>query len=41
LAGAPQISIPVTTDTYALGLSFLGAPGEDERLLALAEFLAP
>jgi amidase len=41
LAGAPQISIPVIIDAYALGLSFLAAPGEDERLLALAELLAP
>ena len=41
LTGAPQISIPVTTDAHALGLSFLAAPGEDERLLALAELLAP
>ena len=40
LAGAPQISIPVVTDTYAIGLSLLASPGEDARLLALAERLA-
>jgi amidase len=39
LSGAPQVSIPIVSDTYAIGLSFLGAPGEDARLLALAERL--
>ncbi len=39
LSGSPQVSIPIVSDTYAIGLSFLGAPGEDARLLALAERL--
>jgi amidase len=40
LAGAPQVSIPIAADTSAVGLSLLAAPGEDERLLALAESLS-
>jgi amidase len=40
LAGAPQVSLPITSDAYALGLSLLGAPGDDAGLLALAERLA-
>ena len=39
LSGSPQVSMPIVSDTYAIGLSFLGAPGEDARLLALAERL--
>jgi amidase len=37
LLGAPQVSIPVVIGRYAIGLSLIAAPGEDERLLALAE----
>jgi len=37
LLGAPQVSIPVTIGPNTIGLSLIAAPGEDERLLALAE----
>ncbi len=40
LAGAPQVSILVVTDSYAIGLGLLAAPGNDSRLLALTELLA-
>ena len=40
LARAPQVSVPVREDDYAIGLSFIAAPGEDARLLELAEALA-
>ena len=40
LARAPQLSVPVPQTGYAIGLSFIAAPGEDVRLLALAERLA-
>ena len=40
LLGAPQVSIPVVTGSYAIGLSLIAAPGEDLPLLALAESLA-
>ena len=39
LLGAPQVSIPIVTATCAVGLSLIAAPGEDTRLLALAESL--
>ena len=39
LSGSPQVNVPIVLDTYAIGLSFLGAPWEDARLLALAERL--
>jgi hypothetical protein len=35
-----QVSIPVVTESYAIGLGLLAAPGHDARLLALAELLA-
>jgi amidase len=41
LFGAPQVSIPVVTESYAIGLGLLAAPGNDARLLALMELLAP
>ncbi len=41
LARAPQLSVPVPQTGYAIGLSFMAAPGDDLRLLALAERLAP
>jgi Asp-tRNA(Asn)/Glu-tRNA(Gln) amidotransferase A subunit family amidase len=37
LLGAPQVSIPVVMGPYAIGLSVIAAPGQDDRLLALAE----
>jgi amidase len=40
LSGSPQVSIPVVTESYAIGLGLLAAPGHDARLLALAELLA-
>jgi amidase len=40
LSGAPQVSIPVVTESYAIGLGLLAAPGSDARLLALTELLA-
>jgi len=40
LSGAPQVSIPVVTESYAIGLGLLAAPGNDARLLALTELLA-
>jgi amidase len=40
LSGSPQVSIPVVTESYAIGLGLLAAPGNDTRLLALAELLA-
>ena len=40
LLGAPQVSIPIVTESYAIGLSLIAAPGEDLPLLALAESLA-
>ena len=40
LSGAPQVSIPVVTESYAIGFGLLAAPGNDARLLALAELLA-
>ncbi len=33
LSGAPQVSIPVVTESYAIGLGVLTAPGNDARLL--------
>ena len=37
LGGLPQISLPrVTQGGLPLGLSFIGAPGSDMNLLALA-----
>jgi len=39
LACAPQVNIPVSQDDYTIGLSFIAAPGEDERLLRLADEL--
>jgi len=39
LAGAPQVGIPVVTNSYAIGLGLLAAPGNDSRLLALTELL--
>jgi hypothetical protein len=40
LPGAPQVSIPVVTESYAIGHGLPAAPGHDARLLALAELLA-
>ena len=40
LLGAPQVSIPIATERYAIGLSLIAAPGEDLPLLALADMLA-
>jgi Asp-tRNA(Asn)/Glu-tRNA(Gln) amidotransferase A subunit family amidase len=40
LSGAPQVGIPVVTESYAIGLGLLAAPGNDTRLLALTELLA-
>src|SRR5262245_9552928 len=40
LAGAPQVSVPAREDDDAIGLSFIAAPGEDARLLELADALA-
>jgi amidase len=40
LSGAPQVSIPLVTESYTIGLGLLAAPGNDARLLALAEVLA-
>ncbi|KAJ9533563.1 hypothetical protein QJQ45_026624 [Haematococcus lacustris] len=38
LAGAPQVNLPVATvEGLPVGLSLLGPPGSDERLLELAE----
>src|SRR5262245_18309499 len=37
LLGAPQVSMPVMIGPNTIGLSLIAAPGEDERLLALAE----
>ena len=41
LGGLPQISLPLgSLDGLPLGLSFVGPPGADEALLALARELA-
>lgn len=42
LAGLPQITLPAArVNGCPVGLSLLGGPGEDERLLQLAVDLAP
>ena len=41
LGGLPQLSLPVArVDSLPIGLSLVGCPGADERLLALAIALA-
>jgi Asp-tRNA(Asn)/Glu-tRNA(Gln) amidotransferase A subunit family amidase len=40
LLGAPQVSIPIVTESYAIGLSLIAAPGGDLPLLALGELRA-
>ena len=37
LGGLPQVTVPVATlAEYPVGLSFIGGPGTDQQLIALA-----
>lgn len=40
LTGAPQVSVPIGADAFAIGLSFIAARGEDKRLLEFVAGLA-